>query len=280
MLKLRAYLNILRPSNLGLFFLAVWLGAWLVAGWQAMLSLNGILAALSGTLIGGAGNVINDVYDIDIDRINKPHRPLVSGKLTVKEAVGFWLTLSAAGTGIGFWISALNGGIALGSTLLLYAYSRWFKRRAFTGNVMVSSVASLGLVYGALPAGELSGMWFPVAFSFLFNLGREILKDLEDTEGDRAGGAETIPILIGDKNTLALVSAIYASMMALSAVPFWTGVYGQWYLASVMLTTNAIVLYVLVRAWQLHTKDNLYKLNTLLKVAMLTGIFSIALAKV
>ncbi len=278
--KLQALGEIVRPSNVVLFFLAILLGAFVTAGVEAFREAKVWWAALSGTLIGAAANVINDVMDIEIDRINKPKRPLARGTLTAKEARWYWLALSALGILAATCISTLHLMIAIGATAVLYGYSAWFKRVALLGNIVVSAVVSLGLMYAALAIGHLHEVLFPVMFCFFFNLGREILKDLEDIEGDKAGGAKTLPIKIGTVKTLYIISVIYAGVVWLSLMPYLQGVYGKWYLITVVLTTDAIMLYTVVRAWQVQTKENFYKLNSLLKWAMLTGIIAIALGQV
>lgn len=85
--KLQALGEIVRPSNVALFFLSILLGAFVTAGVEAFREAKVWWAALSGTLVGAAANVINDVMDIEIDRINKPKRPLARGALTAKEAL-------------------------------------------------------------------------------------------------------------------------------------------------------------------------------------------------
>lgn len=275
-----AYIDILRPSNVGLFFMAIMLGAVMIDGLNA-LAIPGVwIAALSGTLIGGAANVINDVMDVEIDRINKPKRPLVSGVITEDQAKRYWAMLNIAAVALAFALSLEAFLMAVAAVPLMYAYSVYFKRMVFIGNLVVCLVISGGFVFGALAVGNLSGVWFPVIFSFLFNMGREILKDLEDTKGDQAAGAETLAIRLGTTGTLRVVTLMFSVLILVSLVPYVMGIYGKWYLFSVMILCNSIVLFVIIRAWQVQTKENFYKLNTILKVAMLTGIISIAVGRI
>ncbi|MCS7211903.1 MAG: geranylgeranylglycerol-phosphate geranylgeranyltransferase, partial [Chloroherpetonaceae bacterium] len=228
--KALACVVLTRPSNVGLFFLAILLGAFVAAGTEAFAEPKVWLAALSGTLVGAAANVINDVMDIEIDRINKPKRPLASGRLSPKDAQAEWFALTAAGIALSAFISPLHTSIAIGASAVLYAYSLVLKRVALVGNLVVAGVVSTGLIYAALVVGDLQEVWFPVAFSFLFNLGREILKDLEDTEGDKKGGAETLPLKIGTIGSLWVITLLYVLVVALSILPYLQGLYGKWYL--------------------------------------------------
>ncbi|NTW48137.1 MAG: UbiA family prenyltransferase [Chlorobiales bacterium] len=275
-----AYIDILRPSNVVLFFMAIMLGAVMVKGLDALFIPGVWIAALSGTLIGGAANVINDVMDIEIDRINKPKRPIITGAITEIEARRYWMTLNVVAVALAAVLSLEAFMMAAGSVPLMYAYSVYFKRKVFIGNLIVCLVISLGFVYGAMAIGDLNGIWFPVIFSFFFNMGREILKDLEDTTGDLAAGAETLAIRLGTRGTLRVVTLLFSGLILVSLVPYVMGVYGKWYLFSVMLFCNSIVLFVIIRAWQVQTKENFYRMNTILKVAMLTGIISIAVGRI
>ncbi len=274
------YFEILRPSNVGLFFLAILLGAFVVVGPEAFLSLKVWLAAISGTLIGSAANVINDVMDIETDKINKPNRPLIRGAMTIAEAKRYWLILNILGLLATFFISTIATGIAMIAILIMYAYSISFKRQLLIGNLVVCFVVSLGLVYGAIAMNRFEGIWFPITFSILFNFAREVLKDLEDVKGDEVLGAKTLALLLGQKKTLMIISGVFIALIMFSLVPYLTGLYGIWYIISVMAFTNSIILFVVIEVWRKRTKENFYRLNTILKYAMLTGIISIALGRV
>jgi geranylgeranylglycerol-phosphate geranylgeranyltransferase len=280
MASLSVYFEILRPSNVGLFFMAILLGAFVVVGPEAFLSPKLWLAAISGTLIGSAANVINDVMDIETDKINKPNRPLIRGAMTIAEAKQYWMILNILGLITALYISMIATGIAIISILIMYAYSVYFKRQLLIGNLVVCFVVSLGLVYGAIAMNRFEGIWFPIAFSFLFNFAREVLKDLEDVKGDEVLGAKTLALLLGQKKTLMIISGVFIALIMFSLVPYLTGLYGIWYIISVMAFTNSIILFVVIEVWRKRTKENFYRLNTILKYAMLTGIISIALGRV
>ncbi len=279
-LNCMAYLELLRPSNIVILFFGTWLGAFVAIGQNAFFQLETYLAGLVTILVGGAGNVINDYFDVEIDRINKPKRPLVRGAISRKAAFRYWVLLNLAAILITLFLTTLNLLMTLFTIPMLYLYSRYFKRMLFIGNLIISVLVSLGFLYGAASTGQVRHVLYPTIFSFLLNLGREMLKDLEDVEGDRALGATTIPIRFGATTTLALATLMFSSMIVTTLVPYWTGEYGLAYLLVVMLGTNGLLLYVMMRAWRNPTKENLYQQNTLLKVAMSLGIVSVALGKV
>ncbi|MFN3344082.1 MAG: geranylgeranylglycerol-phosphate geranylgeranyltransferase [Chloroherpetonaceae bacterium] len=275
-----AYLELLRPSNIVILFFGTLLGAFVAVGHVAFSQIDTYLAGLATILIGGAGNVINDYFDVEIDRINKPQRPLVRGALSRTHAFRYWLILNLIALVISLLLTPLNLLMALFTIPMLYIYSRYFKRMLFIGNFVISILVSLGFLYGAASTGTVQHVFYPTIFSFLLNLGREMLKDLEDVEGDKALGATTIPIRFGATTTLILVTLIFALMISTTVVPYWTREYGAVYFLVVMLGTNLPLLYVMINAWRQPTKENLYRQNTLLKVAMGLGIVAVALGKV
>jgi len=275
-----AYLELLRPSNIIILFFGTLLGAFVAIGKDAFFQLETYLAGFITILVGGAGNVINDYFDVEIDRVNKPKRPLARGALSPEHAFRYWLALNVIALIVSAFLTPLNLCMTLFTIPMLYLYSRYFKRMLFIGNFVISLLVSLGFLYGAASTGRVENVFYPTIFSFLLNLGREMLKDLEDVEGDKAFGAITIPIRFGATPTLTLTTLIFICMILTTLVPYWTGEYGLTYFLVVMLGTNLLLLYVIVKAWRNPTKENLYRQNTLLKVAMSFGIVSVALGKV
>ncbi|MGQ9805086.1 MAG: geranylgeranylglycerol-phosphate geranylgeranyltransferase [Chlorobiales bacterium] len=275
-----AYLELLRPSNIVILFFGTLLGAFVAIGANAFSQLETYLAGFVTILIGGAGNVINDYFDVEIDRINKPKRPLARGAISRTHAFRYWLALNLVALATSLLLTSLNFLMAVFTIPLLYIYSRYFKRMLFIGNLTISVLVSLGFLYGAASTDNVQNVVYPTVFSFLLNLGREMLKDLEDVKGDKALGAMTIPIRFGTTTTLMLTSVIFAIMIGATVVPYWTKQYGLVYFLIVLLGTDLLLLYVMFQAWRNPTKENLYRQNTLLKIAMSFGIASVALGKV
>ena len=171
MSQFSAFFLLPRPLNGLITALSVGIGA-LTAdqapAWPAIL-----LAALSAALINGAGNAFNDLLDIDIDRINRPLRPLPAGRLSPNAARMQSLLLALAGCTLAFWLSPWHVLIALAVVALLAFYSLSLKNSLLWGNVLVAFVGAIAFPYGALAAGDLGRSWIPALFAFLFHLGRE-----------------------------------------------------------------------------------------------------------
>ena len=193
-------------------------------------------------LITAAGNVINDFFDAEIDAINRPDRPIPSGAVSRGAARGFAVTLFLAGILVSFFTNPLCIGIAIFNTLLLIAYAAKLKSTPLIGNIVVAYLsASIFLFGGALNGLDGLVRIIPIAaITFFAMLSRELLKDAEDVEGDRAGGADTVPIRIGIKKTseFALIATVLA--VAASFIPyFW---WGAWYLGGIIAVDIIIIL--------------------------------------
>lgn len=196
-------------------------------------------------LITAGGNVINDFFDAEIDAINRPDRPIPSGSVSRGAARGFAITLFLAGILVSFFTNPLCIGIAIFNVVLLIAYAAKLKSTAFIGNIVVAYLsASIFLFGGALNGFDGLVLIIPIAaITFFAMVSRELLKDAEDVKGDRAGGADTLPIRIGVKKTseLALITSVLA--VAASFIPyFWWGI---WYLAGIIVVDIIIIIAVL-----------------------------------
>ena len=151
-----------------------------------------------------------------------------------------------------FFTNSLCITIAIFNTLLLVAYASKLKRTPFIGNIVVAYLsASIFLFGGALNGLDGLVRIIPIAaITFFAMLSRELLKDAEDIEGDRAGGADTVPIRIGIKKTteFALITTVFA--VAASFIPyFWWGV---WYLGGI-ITVDIIIILAALRGLNCET---------------------------
>ncbi len=267
-----ALLALPRPLNCLITGLSVGVGAF--AAGSRWPSPEVLLAALSAALIAGAGNAFNDVVDLEIDRINRPRRPLPSGRLSRGAALAESLLLAAGGQGIALWLGPAFSAIALAVISLLLLYNLSLKRRPLWGNLLVSGVAAAAFIYGALAAGSLGRSWIPAGFAFLFHLGREILKDLEDVEGDRAAGARTLPLCLGMRASARLSAALFLLLIAFTLFPWMLGIYGWGYLALVA-GVDGVTGYVGWRLWREGSAAPDASLSRLLKMGMLLGLLAV-----
>ncbi len=273
--QLVALLAINRPVNLVIVFSTVAVGAAIAGGQIGQSALW--LAALSASLIAGGANTINDVYDLDIDRINKPSRPLPSGKLSVRQARWVALLELAGGVLLGWSISLPGGLTAVAFALLLFEYARRWKRSVLIGNLLVSLSTAAAFVYGALAVGRPRESLWPALLAFFFHLAREIIKDMEDVPGDRLHQAFTLPVKYGERPAIALVWTAFTLLVAISLWPYLLGKYSARYMTIMAAGVYPVLAYTL---WQLKPgagPGRLHRLSTLLKLDMVIGLLAIYL---
>lgn len=265
---LRAILQLSRPLNCLITFASVLLGGWL--GIHALTEPL-LLAAISAALIAGGGNTLNDLCGLAEDRINKPYRPLPSGQLSLPLARVETGILLFFGLSLSIFLPAPTPLIALVAIVGLILYNVYLKRVPLLGNTFVSALGGLAFLYGGAAAQALSAPLLIAAFAFLFHLGREILKDLEDSKGDRELSGTTIPLSWGESTARILITAIFILLILLTPLPVIIGGYGMPYLITVLLL-DLLLIFVLIRLWQHRTPQTLGFLSHLLKAGMFLGL--------
>jgi len=236
-----------------------------------------LVACLSGSLVAAGANAINDFFDVEIDRRNKPYRPLPAGRVTRRAAQVQAIVLLVLGSALGAVIGALPLAVATSTAVVLYVYSWRLKRTPLWGNLAVSLATALAFVYGGLAVRRPGAALIPACFAFLFHLGREIIKDIEDMEGDRLEGAMTLPIRYGPRRALGLATAVYAMVVVATLLPYLGGVYSRAYLLVVLFGVDTVVAYVVVEMWRRPEKVVLHRLSELLKADMFVGLLAIYL---
>ena len=238
-MRLAGFITITRPINSFVAGLAA-IVAYLID--TGTVIPDSLLLFFIVALITAAGNVINDFFDAEIDAINRPDRPIPSGAVSRGAARGFAVMLFLAGILVSFFTNSLCIGIAIFNVLLLIAYAVKLKSTPLIGNIVVAYISASIFLFGGAFNG-LDGLVriIPIAaITFFAMLSRELLKDAEDVEGDRAGGADTVPIRIGIKKTseFALITTVLA--VAASFIPyFW---WGAWYLGGIIAVDIIIII--------------------------------------
>ncbi len=221
-MSLAGLLTITRPMNSVAAGLAA-IVAYLIATGTVIPAVLLIFAVV--TLVTAAGNVINDFFDVEIDRVNRPDRPIPSGQVSLPAARVYAATLFLAAILVCLFTNELCIAIAVFNSVLLIGYAARLKRTPLFGNIAVSYLAaSMFLFGGAL--GGVPGLFHVIPFAvmtFFAMLARELVKDAEDVEGDRASGAVTLPIRYGIPVTmyLALFCAILGVIASLAPYLWW-----------------------------------------------------------
>jgi len=223
------------------------IGAGIVCGIAEIPALGAALLFSSVFLITGAGNTINDYFDADIDAINKPTRPIPSGRVSRNAALYLSLLLFGLGIVLAYTINNTCFAIALVNSLMLIVYASNLKRTALAGNISVGYLTGSTFLYGGALFGipglvRMSGLF---ALAMLATIAREIAKDIEDIDGDSAMGLDTLPIRIGSRRAGYAASAFGVIAVLLSPVPYLSLGFSVWYLAVVMFADLCFLIAIL-----------------------------------
>lgn len=234
-----ALVEVMRPANAVFAGVATVVGAF-VAGFELE---PAAVAAVVTALGTGAGNSVNDYYDADIDAVNRPERPIPSGRLPQRDAVVLTAALFAAALALTVaFLPMLAIAIGVVNLVLLVVYSSHLKRTPLVGNVVVAFLSGSAFLFGGAAVGDASTTLVLFALAALVTLGREVVKDLEDVEGDREEGARTVPIVWGRRYALAIAAGSVGVAVGLAPLPYLFQGFGGSYLAVVSVACG-VALY-------------------------------------
>lgn len=206
------------------------------------------LGFFSGFFISGAAMITNDYFDIDVDRINHPQRPLPSGRISTLEV----MIITCMFTVAGFITSALLSPLVLALAIVLWIvgilYNWRFKEAGLPGNMMVAFSVSMTFILGGISAGGLTNglIWTFSALAFIFDLGEEIAAAAMDMEGDGERAARTIARIYGKKHALRISTLLFASIAVLSFIPFVMGWLSRIYLV-IFVPMDLAILYLALK---------------------------------
>lgn len=250
----------------------------------------------ASVLIAAAGYIINDYFDLQIDSINKPEKVVVDKIIKRRWTIVWHWMLSGAGILISAYIAWKTAVWIIlfantGCVLLLWVYSTTFKKRVLSGNVIISALTAwvIFVVYfyvmflfrqkGAIGAASNTFLKFTIlyaGFAFIVSLIREVIKDMEDVQGDAAHNCRTMPIVWGIPSSkvftavwiiVAIGGLLILQIFAWQASWWWIIVY------SVMLVILPLV-FVLRKLYQAKEAGDYHQLSSWMKFIMLTGILS------
>jgi len=235
-LKIPGEIRVIRPINALVAGLAAILAYFIASG---TLVAGTILLMIIVFLITAGGNTINDYFDVAIDRINRPDRPIPSGELEKNRAGILALVLFSGGIILSVFTNSLCFVIAVFNVLLLILYAARLKRMIFIGNMAVSYLTAS--VFGMEGIERISAI---ALMTFFAILSRELLKSAEDLEGDNAAGALTVPVEYGIRATvfISLLFALCAVAVSIAPVRWW----GSIYLWGILLV-DAVILCAAIR---------------------------------
>lgn len=260
---------------------AVWVGAKLT--WLDPLYFPVVVASLATFFVCAGGNVVNDLRDIEIDRINRPDRVLVTGALSIGLAQKLSILCNILGLVLALlvnWQVAVIAGIAIS---LLYLYNYKAKRMILVGNLIIAFLSGMVFITGGLAVApeltwQLPGPLIAAIFAFLFHLVREIVKDVEDAEGDSRLGIITFPQIIGYQNALGIGMGLFFIMVLFTYLPILKNWFSDYYKVITVYMVDLPLLGLLIFAWGFPGPSMLRWTSIFLKIGMGLGIIALILA--
>ncbi len=200
------------------------------------------LGFMVGFFISGSAMVSNDYFDLEVDKINQPGRPLPSGRATVREAILLTVILSF----IGLLAAAFLGLPALILAIITWTvgmlYNWRFKSAGLSGNMMVAFSVSITFIFGGLAVENLNGVVLTFgALAFIFDLSEEIINGVLDAKGDAKRSSRSIARVYGRNTAIGLSGALFSLFIAITFVPFLTGWLGPVYLGMVSCVDIAVI---------------------------------------
>jgi 4-hydroxybenzoate polyprenyltransferase len=265
--------------------------------------LNFLILVLVTLLIAAAGYIINDHFDVNTDRKNKPGRNMLEGKISVRKALRAYYILNGIAIITGFYLAWQAGSFQLGLVFpaiigLLWFYSSRYQRQPFWGNLIVALLSAMVVLIiwmfeffmllrnseefvGVLNLfGSINTyVWAFALFAFITSLIREMLKDIQDMKGDIPMGYRTLPIIWGMKPVIIIIQLLILSCIVLLAfaqaylynkgmeLPFW-------YL---LIAVQTILLYLLYQVFTTKKSEDFGFLSNTAKIIMVAGILSMEL---
>ncbi len=296
-----AFLKLIRFGNLLFIVLTQYLIRYFLfipAGAGLSLSdFSYFLLVFATICIAAAGYVINDVYDVEADKINKPEKRVIGKKISEKAANNLFIILNVTGVSMGFYLANLIGhpgfsAIFIFTSALLYLYASYLKQIIVVGNILISLLVALVILlpglFDLLPAitaenRGIQSLLFSLLldyafFAFLINLLREMVKDQEDIRGDYNTGIRSLPIVLGVERTSKAIFAL--ALIPFMAIIYYLYMYLFENTVAVLYTLLFILgplLYFLVQITSAEKKKDFSRLSLILKIILFFGIISIGL---
>jgi 4-hydroxybenzoate polyprenyltransferase len=264
-----------------------------------------LLLALASVSIAAGGYIINDYFDLNIDKINKPSKLVVDKMIRRRWAIVWHMVLSFIGVVLSFYISYKIGNILIGllnlvSVLLLWFYSTSFKKKLLIGNIIISLLTAWVILVLYISELRLYMVFisneqvyqryirqlFKIAilygsFAFIISIIREVIKDIEDIRGDEQYECRTMPIVWGIPVAKVFAGTWLVVLVgALVIILFYVIQLGWWWFAAYSVGLIIFpLLYILRALYKASSTAAYHRISSLLKFVMFTGILSMVLFK-
>lgn len=271
---LLGYIMIIRPLNVFLGGLTILISSLIIKYEGPAISV--ILPVFVVMFFTIGANTLNDYFDYEIDKINRPDRAISSGLVLRNHALILSIFSLFVGVLIALRLNKDSQLLSIGVSLpLIIAYNVKLKNYALIGNIIVSLILAMSFIYAGLVFEKTEPLIIPALLAFGLTLIREIVKDLADIKGDKSAGLMTFPIVYGKKKTIILCTILSLFLGIGSFIPFLTGYYNTFYGISLILMVEIPLAVVVISLLNKPGISTAKRGSKLLKFCTLGGLLSI-----
>lgn len=260
-----------RPINSVMVGFAVIVGISITAPNQLLTYLP-LLGFFTGFLISSYSMVVNDLYDLEVDKINNLDRPIAQGRIQPRTAITFAIILLLLGI-----LSSIVIGLNTFIIASVFAFIAWIynykgKKIMFIGNMMVAASVAIPYIYGGAIVEMIynSLLWFLALTSFLAATGREIVKTISDVEGDAVRNVKSIAIIYGSKNTAIIGAIFFIGAVSSTILPIIINQVGIIF-TTLILIPDALFIYAAIKIVRDHSKNGSLLIKKLALIGMIIG---------
>lgn len=256
-----------------------------------------LLLVIATSCLTAGGNVINDIQDVPIDRVNKPEKIIVGKTITEDNAFNIYIALTIIAVVAGFVLCYTINRPVMATVFvlvafLLYIYATTLKSILLVGNVLISIMVALVIlitgIFEMYPIINYENqavmqfmfgiLWDFALFAFFINLIREWIKDCEDVDGDHAGNRKTLAIVMGRQRAARFTAVFILFFLGYVGWYVYTYLYQNTFGSSYFIfLIMAPLMYVMIRLWSAEKPAEFHLLSTITKIVLLMGIISMAL---
>ncbi|KAF2514812.1 UbiA family prenyltransferase [Flavobacterium salilacus subsp. salilacus] len=280
-MKVLSLFSVVRGYNIPVIALAQYLSAIFILDKESraldvILDINLFIIVLASSLTIASGYIINNFYDAQKDLINRPKKSMLDRLVSQKTKLQVYFSLNLIVTLLAFLISWRAVLFFSAYIFLIWFYSHKLKKYPVVGNLTAAFLAVLPF-FGILMYFKnfYEVIFAHATFLYLLILTRELIKDLENLTGDLANNYRTIPVMFGEKVSKQIITLL--TFFTLIPVYLLIDVYDVGYMDIYFYTGMIVIIYFLIQLWKAETQRQYLQLHNILKLLIVTGVFSIVL---
>ena len=293
LMKIFSLFSVVRGYNIPIIVIAQYLSAIFILAPErralsVILDFNFFIVVLASSMVIASGYIINNFYDSKKDLINRPNKSMLDRLVSQKTKLKVYFGLNFSATLIAFIVSWRAALFFATYIFLIWFYSHKLKKYPIIGNLMAALLAvfpffgNLLYYYYKLPlyeienhSNDLAVIFTHATFLFILILVREMIKDLENIKGDLADGYQTIPIVYGEITSKKIITVLLT--LTLIPIYFLINIFNVGYMDIYFYVCMLILIFFGLRLWKSITKEQFLQLHNILKLLIVTGVFSIVL---